>query len=101
MSASGLREATPWVHQEAVSELEGKEFRMSLPPKVLPGDLITADFMNQMIDALQAFDDRLTKLEAGGGGAVTITAIVPSGNLRMGDELRVFGHASDCRHRSW
>jgi hypothetical protein len=66
---------------------------MSLPLRVLPGDLITADFMNQVVDALTAFDGRISQLEASTGatGAVAIYATIPAGAVQMGTELRVFG----------
>ena len=61
------------------------------PP--LPGDLITASFMKQLIDQLIAFDKRLASLEVttpGAGGSLAIVSLSAS-DLNLGDELRIFG----------
>jgi hypothetical protein len=67
---------------------------MSLPPKVLPGDLITADFMNQIIDLITLHDQEIQTLlsvSPGGTGPVAITTTVPAGVARVGDPFRVIG----------
>ncbi len=58
---------------------------------VNPGDLITAAYFNQV---LGSFDSRISALEASigaSGGAITITALSPSGALHMGDTVTVLG----------
>jgi hypothetical protein len=60
-------------------------------PGVKRGDLITADLMNQIIQAIENLDERVTALESAEDDTVVITSISPSGNLRIGQELRVFG----------
>lgn len=58
---------------------------------VKPGDLITADYFNQV---LGSFDVRISKLEAASGissGQMVITGLSPSGPLHMGDQLTVLG----------
>lgn len=52
------------------------------------GDLITADFINDILDILESLDQRVSTLEQA-SGTVTITGI--SGSLRIGGELRVMG----------
>ncbi|MBZ4417837.1 hypothetical protein [Myxococcus sp. RHSTA-1-4] len=61
-----------------------------LPSKVQPGDLITSDLFNRLIDHLQTQDQRLAELEAS-IATVAITDIVPTGLIRMGSEMRVLG----------
>jgi hypothetical protein len=64
-------------------------------PHVEPGDLITAGQMNDLIDRLNSIDERLAAVEQNGaqsGADVVITAIEPpSGNLKVGELLRVHG----------
>jgi hypothetical protein len=61
-----------------------------LPSKVQPGDLITSDLFNRLIDHLKLQDQRLTELE-GSLSAVVITDVIPPGLIRMGSEMRVLG----------
>ncbi len=65
----------------------------NIPNAVKPGDLILADYVNQLVAALNDHEQRLAKLEqsAVGTGAVVITAVVPTGSVRMGTELRLIG----------
>lgn len=65
----------------------------NIPTAVKPGDLILADYVNQLVATLNDHEVRLAKLEqsAVGTGAVVITAVVPAGSLRMGTELRLIG----------
>lgn len=60
-----------------------------LIPKVAPGELITAQLMNKIIDAWSELDRRVLALE--GSGAVQITQISPVGSLRMRSEVQVSG----------
>jgi hypothetical protein len=63
-------------------------------PNVLPGDLITADQMNRIVQTLNGLNDRVTALEGSviGGSAVVITDLVPpSGNVQVGNQLVVIG----------
>jgi hypothetical protein len=65
-------------------------------PKVNPGDLITADFFNGLIDVLDAFDDRLTKLEGDmpdvpPGGAPVLESRNPKDDVRVGEQLSLIG----------
>ena len=52
---------------------------MSELPQVKPGDLITADLLNALIDDITDLRDRVTKLETGAaaGSSVQITAFNP------------------------
>jgi hypothetical protein len=61
------------------------------PPK--PGDLITAEFMKQLIGELKSLDLRVTALEgaAPGSGALTITTVLPSATVRIGDTVHLLG----------
>jgi hypothetical protein len=63
---------------------------------VEPGDLITAEFMNQLIDEVNSLDSRLALLEAAPGGGTstgppTLTSRSPSGDLQVGDLLTLNG----------
>jgi hypothetical protein len=72
-----------------------KENRMPLPAKVLPGDLITADYMNQIIDLLALHEQEIQALLAaqpGATGAIGIAATIPAGLAHIGDAMRVLGH---------
>lgn len=63
-------------------------------PNVLSGDLITADQMNQILQALDSLSNRVAVLEnsAIGGSAVVINDLQPpSGTVQVGTELRVLG----------
>lgn len=64
--------------------------------EVQPGDLITADLMNQILHDLDDLEMRVAQLEAGSNtttqpGAV-ITSINPSTNIHVGDHLTVNGN---------
>lgn len=63
---------------------------MSLPYKVKPGDLITSALFNDLIDYLEAQDQRLKVLEAS-IATVAILDVLPAGLIRMGSEMRVLG----------
>ncbi|MGV9386418.1 IPT/TIG domain-containing protein [Nonomuraea sp. NPDC003707] len=64
-------------------------------PRVQPGDLIRADFVNRLIAGLEELDARLTAVELGGGGgggnAPVITGRFPIGDITRGSELRLLG----------
>ncbi len=63
-------------------------------PDVLPGDLITADEMNQILHAINSLNDRVSALEGsviGGSGVVITDMIPPSGTVTVGDQMTVFG----------
>jgi IPT/TIG domain len=62
---------------------------------VRPGDLIRADFVNDILDAIRALDDRVLALERsgpgdGGGTQVVISQVNPP-SPRIGEEMRVTG----------
>jgi hypothetical protein len=66
-------------------------------PDVHAGQLITASFMNDVIDTLEDLDARLTKLEEGGGstppapsGAIVIDSVSPT-TVRVGEDLTIKG----------
>lgn len=61
--------------------------------RVSPGELITADLINQILGQQEALETRITALEAVGpqGDAVVITGLLPSGPVTMGSELTVIG----------
>jgi hypothetical protein len=60
--------------------------------RVEPGDLITADFMNTIVDELSALEERVKKLEgAPVGAAPVITAIDPKGPLKVSSSFRIVG----------
>lgn len=58
-------------------------------PKVAPGELITAQFMNRVINAWNDLDRRVGDLE--GSGTVVLTELSPVGSLRMASEVQVKG----------
>jgi IPT/TIG domain len=61
---------------------------------VLPGDLITASEMNQILQALMSLDSRVTALEGSAVSAagVIISALIPpSGTVTVGNVLTVIG----------
>jgi len=73
---------------------------MTLPlVHVRPGDVITAAFVNALIDQMQGLDTRLSQLEGTtpGTSAVRILNVIPS-VVRVGDDLEIqgqnFGFAS-------
>ncbi len=61
---------------------------------IQPGDLIMSSFWNQVLQALNSFDDRISALEAAGatGGALTISGIFPSTPPHIGDTITILGH---------
>jgi hypothetical protein len=61
------------------------------PPQ--PGDLITSNFVKQLIDQLQILDARITHLESitpGSGGSLSVSFMEPT-DLHLGDTLRIHG----------
>lgn len=68
---------------------------MAFPqPEVRPGDLITADQMNALIQFIKSLDGRVTALEQatpGQTGAPVITSPQPTATFRIGDVLQVAG----------
>jgi hypothetical protein len=61
--------------------------------KVAAGDLITADFINQIIDIIADYDRRIALLEGSvvSASAIRILSPLPSDTLYMGSEMRIFG----------
>jgi hypothetical protein len=57
---------------------------------VRPGDLILATDWNVLVDTLNSALIRIEALE-NVGGRLTITQVIPSGPIRVGDTLRVMG----------
>jgi len=65
---------------------------VNIPNKVDPGDLVKSVEYNDIIDVLHDLLNRVQLLEGGVGGiGVAITSIVPSGDLRVGQEITIFG----------
>jgi hypothetical protein len=72
----------------------------TLPTKVQPGDLITADLMNALLDKCLDLESRLADLEGGPStDKMMITKPAPGDVHRIGEELRIegqgFGTPSD------
>jgi hypothetical protein len=60
--------------------------------RVLPGDLITAQQMNAMIDAINALEAQISGLSTTQTNQVVITDLVPpSGTVKVNNELQVLG----------
>ncbi|HLK69140.1 MAG TPA: IPT/TIG domain-containing protein [Bryobacteraceae bacterium] len=64
-----------------------------IPPKVNPGDLITANYINSLIDALSGLDQRVTKLESIGSvsNPVIITGFTATQPVHVGDQIEIDG----------
>ncbi len=64
---------------------------------VRPGDVITHQLMNAMLDEINSLGARVTMLEsqATAGGAVRITSVIPTGGvgapIRVNDEVQILG----------
>ena len=64
---------------------------------IRPGDLITANFMNGLLDELKLLEQRVATLEdsVSAGGAVKIFSVVPAGGIgtliRVGQDLQILG----------
>jgi len=60
---------------------------------VQPGDLITADLMNKIMQEVQSLEDRVTTLEntTPADTSVVIDSLFPSSTVRVGGTLRVRG----------
>src|ERR1041384_3962522 len=65
----------------------------NVPNHVEPGEIIKSADFNVVLDVLQDLKDRVSLLETGGavGGGVVITSIAPEGDLRVGQEITIFG----------
>jgi hypothetical protein len=64
--------------------------------QVRPGELITAELINQILAELESLESRVTKLEASGtvvmpNQPVIITGLQPSGPVPMQSELQIMG----------
>src|SRR5262245_40149585 len=60
--------------------------------EVQPGDLITAEFINSIITKLDNLEQRIEGLEnSNGNQAPVITELIPTGPLRVGQELTIIG----------
>jgi hypothetical protein len=60
--------------------------------RVNPGDLITAAWMNELIDTINDLRARVASLEGGrGDDNVVITDLIFAGTLRLGDPLEIRG----------
>lgn len=64
-----------------------------MPPLqyVRPGDLITAEFMNRIIDELQSLRSGIGAGSTSVPGRVAIDRFEPPHSVRIGDELTIFG----------
>jgi len=62
-------------------------------PKVRPGDLITADFMNALLDCIEQLEQRIDGLDGGTspGGPPVIVTLLPSDQLPIGSEVTMIG----------
>lgn len=63
-------------------------------PQVRPGELITAELINQILAELESLEARVTKLESGVGGSVAtlaITEIKPAGPYKVNQQIQVVG----------
>jgi hypothetical protein len=60
---------------------------------IQPGDLIMSSFWNQVLHALNSFDDRISALETIGstGGGLTISGMFPPSPVHIGDTVTVLG----------
>jgi len=60
---------------------------------IQPGDLIMSSFWNQVLHALNSFDDRITALEAIGstGGGLAISGMFPPSPVHIGDTVTILG----------
>ncbi len=61
-----------------------------LPSDVAPGDLIRATDFNAVLAWLRDLEDRVATLE-GADESVAITAIIPTGPIRIGDTIEILG----------
>jgi IPT/TIG domain-containing protein len=66
---------------------------VKIPDYVLPGDIVESLGHNNFVDVLRDITQRLTLLESGGavGNGVAITSLAPAGDLRVGQEVTIFG----------
>ena len=66
---------------------------LTLPPKVNPGDLITAYYMDQIVDALTNLNQRVTVLESTGAvvNTVQITGFTATQPIHIGDQIAING----------
>jgi hypothetical protein len=58
--------------------------------RVQPGDLITANLMNQIMAAIEALDARSTSVSTS-SGAIQITQVLPSSAVQTGDKIQIIG----------
>jgi hypothetical protein len=58
---------------------------------VRPGDLITANFMNQVLTKIQSLQDQLHQLTPGGRGGPPVINSVSSGPLTVGAPITILG----------
>lgn len=70
----------------------------TFPTKVQPGDIITSEFMNGIIEACLDLQQRISVLEAptSTGAATQITSLLPSSTKRIGDQLHIIGRGFDA-----
>jgi len=68
---------------------------MSTAPQVNPGDLITADYMNELAALINDLETRVGKLESGGGGTPggppVLTSLTPPGSVQVDQVLELSG----------
>lgn len=68
---------------------------LTLPTRVQPGDIITTEFMNTIVDVCIELQQKVEALQAPTGAKTQITSILPSGTKRIGDEIHIIGQGFD------
>lgn len=68
---------------------------MSTVPQVNPGDLITADYINELVASINDLETRVGKLETGTGGTPAgppvLTSLTPPGSVQVHQVLELAG----------
>lgn len=59
--------------------------------RVKPGDLITATFINSILDEIEHLQDQVDSMAGGSSDAPVITALIPAANVPSGSDLQIIG----------